>query len=80
MKRAPLSTRASALLLVMWALIVLSGAVFAWVAIVQGELLLHAEANRDVEARAMAHSGIALALHPLVSQKTPACQSFRSIV
>ena len=74
MKRAQLSTRASALLLVMWALIVLSGAVFAWVAIVQGELLLHAEANRDVEARAMAHSGIALALHPLVSQKTPALE------
>ncbi len=64
--------RGSALLLVMWALIVLSGAVFAWVAIVQSELQLHTDANRDVEARAMAHSGLALALHPLVSQKTPA--------
>ncbi len=74
MKRASLSTRGSALLLVMWALIVLSGAVFAWVAIVQGELQLHADANRDVEARAMAHSGIALALHPLVSQKTPSLE------
>ena len=73
MKRAPFSTaRGSALLLVMWALILLTGAVFAWVAIVQGEIALHGEASRDVEARAMAHSGIALALHPLVSQKTPA--------
>ena len=72
MKRAAFSTRASALLLVMWALIILTGAVFAWVAVIQGELALHNNANRDVEARAMAHSGLALALHPLVSQKTPA--------
>ena len=35
MKRAPLSTRASALLLVMWALLVLTAAVFGWVAVVQ---------------------------------------------
>ena len=72
MRRVPSSTRASALLLVMWALIILTGAVFAWVAVIQGELALHNNANRDVEARAMAHSGLALALHPLVSQKTPA--------
>ena len=72
MKRAAFSHRGSALLLVMWALILLTGAVFAWVAVVHGEIALHGEASRDVEARAMAHSGIALALHPLVSQKTPA--------
>ncbi len=72
MKRTPFSRRGSALLLVMWALIILTGAVFAWVAVIQAELVLHGEANRDVEARAMAHSGLALALHPLVSQKTPA--------
>ena len=71
MKRARLSNCGSALLLVLWALVVLTAAVFTWVAVIQGELQLHAEANRDVEARAMAHSGLALAFHPLVTQKTP---------
>ena len=75
MKRASFfSNRGSALLLVMWALILLTGAIFAWVAVIQSELALHGEANRDVEARAMAHSGLALALHPLVSLKTPALE------
>jgi len=61
----------SALLLVLWALVVLSAAVFSWVVVVQGELKVHGAGNRDVEARAMAHSGLALGLHPLVTQKTP---------
>lgn len=63
--------QASALLLVLWALVVLSAAVFTWVAMIHGDLEIHCEANRDVEARAMAHSGLALALHPLVTQKSP---------
>ncbi|MCE9608633.1 MAG: general secretion pathway protein GspK [Chthoniobacter sp.] len=71
MMRARFANRASALLLVMWALVVLSFAVFAWVALIQSNLLIHGEGSRDVEARAMAHSGLALALHPLVTQKTP---------
>ena len=71
MKRRAFSHHASALLLVLWALVVLSGAVFAWVALIQADLQIHGEANRDVEARAMAHSGLALALHPLVTVKTP---------
>ena len=61
----------SALLLVLWALVVLSAAVFSWVVVVQTELKVHGAGNRDVEARAMAHSGLALGLHPLVTQKTP---------
>ena len=65
------TTGASALLLVLWALVVLSAAVFTWVAMINADLLIHTEANRDVEARAMAHSGVALALHPLVTVKTP---------
>lgn len=71
MNRVPFSLRASALLLVLWALVVLSAAVFAWVAMIQSDLLVHAEANRDVEARAMAHSGVAVGLHPLVTTRTP---------
>jgi type II secretory pathway component PulK len=43
----------------------------AWISWAQTDLERAANANRDVEARAMAHSGIALGLHPLVSEKTP---------
>jgi type II secretory pathway component PulK len=63
--------RASALLLVMWALLLLSATVLAWAAWIQNDIALHADANRALEARAMAHSGIAIALHPLVSLQTP---------
>jgi hypothetical protein len=41
---------------------------------IHGDLQVHSEGNRDVEARAMAHSGLALALHPLVTIKTPALE------
>ena len=65
------SRRGSALLLVMWALLLLSAAVFAFAKWMQQDIQLHGEANRDLEARAMAHSGLAFALHPLVSKLTP---------
>ena len=61
----------SALLLVMWALLLLSAAVMAFAGFIQQNIKLHAEGNRDLDARAMAHSGLALALHPQVSQMTP---------
>jgi general secretion pathway protein K len=64
----------SALLLVLWALLLLSAAVFGFAKWMQQDLQLHAEANHDLEARAMAHSGLALALHPLVSKLTPGLQ------
>ncbi len=63
--------RGSALLLVLWALLLLSAAVFGFAQWMQQDLQLHAESNRDLEARAMAHSGLAFALHPLVSKLTP---------
>jgi type II secretory pathway component PulK len=61
----------SGLLLVLWALLLLSAAVFGFAQWIQQDLQLHGEANRDVEARAMAHSGLTLALHPLVTKLTP---------
>ena len=61
----------SALLLVIMAIIMISAALMAWVGWAQTDLERSATANRDVEARAMAHSGIALALHPQVTEKTP---------
>lgn len=66
-----LSRQGSALLLVLWGLLLLSAAVFGFARWVQQDTQIHAEANRDVEARAMAHSGMALGLHPLVSKLTP---------
>jgi type II secretory pathway component PulK len=69
--RATPATRGSALLLVLWALLLLSAAVFAWAASIHDSLALQAEGNRAIEARAMAHSGMALALHPGVTFETP---------
>jgi hypothetical protein len=71
MKSRHSSNEGAALLLVMWALVILTFAVFTWAAMLQGELQMHSEINRDVEARTMAHSGLAIALHPLVTQKSP---------
>ncbi len=64
-------SRASVLLIVLWALILLSAAVFTWAKIIQQDILISGNENREAEARAMAHSGLAIALHPLVSKKTP---------
>ncbi len=71
MKTAPPLPRASALLLVLWALLLLSAAVFGWATWINDSIALHGDANRALEARAMAHSGAALALHPRVSLRTP---------
>jgi type II secretory pathway component PulK len=69
--KTPRFTRGSTLLLVLWALFVLSATVFAWAKWIQQDIQISGLANRELEARAMAHSGLAIALHPLVSQKTP---------
>lgn len=64
------AARGSALLLVLWALILLSGAVLAYAKWIQADIQLHGLVNREIEARSMCHSGIALATHELVGQKT----------
>lgn len=61
----------SALLVVMWALILLSMAVIAWAKFVQQGIALYGEANLGLDARALALSGVAVGLHPLVSRGTP---------
>ncbi len=65
------NTDASVLLIVLWALFLLSAVVFTWAKVVQQEIKISGDENRDIEARAMAHSGLAIGLHPLVSRKTP---------
>jgi general secretion pathway protein K len=63
--------RASALLLVLMVLVMLTAAVFAFVTLVSANLERANEESRGLEAKAMAHSGLAIGLHPLVTEKTP---------
>jgi len=58
-------------LLVLWAVLLLTGAIMAWSVWIQNDLELAGERMHEVEARAMALSGIALGKHPLVSERTP---------
>jgi type II secretory pathway component PulK len=70
--RTPLAIhRGSALLLVLWALLLLTAATFGWVTWVQMRLVAHGEESHAMEARAMARSGLTLALHPQVTRLTP---------
>lgn len=62
---------ASALLLVLWAILLLTAAILTWVTWIQSDMELAAERTHAVQARAMALSGIAIGKHPLVSEKTP---------
>jgi type II secretory pathway component PulK len=62
---------ASALLLVMWAIFLLTGAILTWSMWIQNDMELAADRTHEVEARAMALSGLALGKHPLVSERTP---------
>lgn len=70
MKRPSAIPRGSALLLVLWALLLLTAATFGWVAWVQTRIIAHGETNHAMEARAMARSGMTLALHPQVTRLT----------
>jgi len=63
--------RGSVLLLVLWALLLLSAVVFAWVKSIQQDITIIHQANSGLDARALAHSGTWLALHPLVTKLTP---------
>lgn len=67
-------SRAAALMLVLWALMLLSIAVLAWAKWIDQDIALVGEANRNLEAIAMAHSGVAMALHPLVTRESPQLQ------
>ncbi|HSI13594.1 MAG TPA: hypothetical protein VK961_16230 [Chthoniobacter sp.] len=71
MKTSPDMHRGSALLLVLWAMLLLVAATFGWMAWVQMRVVAHGEANHSMEARAMARSGMTLALHPQVTRLTP---------
>jgi type II secretory pathway component PulK len=61
----------SALLLALWALLLLSAAVFAWVKFIDQEMMVAQENNFGLQARAYAYSGVQIALHPQVTRQTP---------
>lgn len=65
------SSGGSALLVVLWAVIILSAAIFAWAQYVEQSIKVRGNAALVLEARAMAHSGVAVALHPRVNKETP---------
>ncbi|MDP9292240.1 MAG: general secretion pathway protein GspK, partial [Verrucomicrobiota bacterium] len=68
--RRPNEESGAMLILALWALLLLSAAVFAWVKFLDAEISVGSEANLGLEAKALAHTGVAVALHPLVSQQT----------
>lgn len=59
------------LMLAVWALLLISAVVFAWVKVIDHGIDAVSRANRGMEARALAHSGLAVALHPGVEKNSP---------
>ena len=61
----------STLLLALWALFLLSAVVLGWAKLIDQDISNLSETNLSLEARALAHSGVAVALHPQVTRMTP---------
>jgi type II secretory pathway component PulK len=65
------SSRGIALVLVLWALFLLSLIVLGLAQRINQEILLARQDHRALEARALAYSGLQVGLHPLATNKTP---------
>ena len=61
----------AALMLSLWALFLLSGMVISWALEIDSRMILNGNANRVLEAEAMACSGSEIALHPAVRPGSP---------
>ncbi len=61
----------SVLIIALWALLLLSVAIFAWVKFIRLNITITGERNNGLEAKALAHSGVMVALNPQVSRQTP---------
>lgn len=61
----------SVLILSVWALLLLSAAIFAWLKLIDQNITVTTERNNGLEAKALAHSGVMVALNPQVTQRTP---------
>src|ERR1035441_4127865 len=62
----PSRSRGAALMLALWALFLLSALVISWALDIDSRLTLSGNANRVLEAEALACSGAEVALHPLI--------------
>jgi hypothetical protein len=67
----PARLRGAALLLALWALFLLSALVISWALDIDSRLTLSGNANRVLEAEALACSGAEVALHPLIKLDSP---------
>lgn len=61
----------SALILSLWALMLLSATLFAWVKYIDQDISIATQANAELDALALAHSGVNVAVHPNVTRATP---------
>jgi general secretion pathway protein K len=64
-------SRGAALMLALWALFLLSALVITWALDIDSRLRLSGNANRVLEAEALACSGAEVALHPLIKPDSP---------
>src|SRR5438128_1678293 len=64
-------THGAALMLSLWALFLLSAMVISWAVEIDSRLALSGNANRVLEAEAMACSGAEVALHPIIRPDSP---------
>jgi hypothetical protein len=64
-------TRGAAIMLSLWALFLLSAMIISWALDIDSHLVVGGQANRILEAEAMACSGSEVALHPSVKPGSP---------
>lgn len=67
--------RAAALMLSLWALFLLSAMVISWALDINSRVVLSGYANRNIEALALACSGVEVAITPNVTPGTPALEA-----
>jgi general secretion pathway protein K len=67
--------RGAALMLSLWALFLLSAMVISWALNINSRIILSGYANRNIEALALACSGVEVAMTPNVSPATPALEA-----
>lgn len=67
-RHRPRGRRASTLLVVLWAMLILAGVVISWAGVMQLQIEESTVAARRLDARAAALSGLTLAWHPLVKE------------
>ena len=64
-------SRGAAIMLALWALFLLSAMIISWALDIDSHLTVSGQANRILEAQAMACSGVEVALHPSVKPGSP---------